>query len=326
MMHAKVDELLRDYNSKIVSEKTSDNQKFLIYTIQRHPMYAGSKLVGGLADRLKGLISTFYIAVITGRRFVVHWPNPVGLQENLLPSKYDWRYENARKFLTEINSLHHIDLIDRSDILDETNAHDIESELFGNARIVLVNNNSYRIKALRRMMEQQYSEEPSYGMLFSKGFRFLFQFVQKDDFEDSRERCRAARAEADKMAGVHLRTGSGNGWRDPVLDDWKNYSLVMERAFKEAKAAGAEAPVFYFFSDSVEAREAVAETTWPHKVIVDLEQPSHMDRSTEFDAYSYNLTFHEFQMLSEMDMIVCGKGGFASLAALAGGKPLIRYN
>ena len=80
-----------------------------------------------------------------------------------------------------------------------------------------------------------------------------------------------------------------------------------------------------FFSDSYEARTAVSEASWPHSVVVDLEKSSHMDRSSGVDIYSHNLTFHEFQVLSETDLIICGKGGVAALAALSGGKKLLRY-
>ena len=163
-------------------------------------------------------------------------------------------------------------------------------------------------------------------MLFTTAFKFMFSFAEKPRFETSRQAIDTLRQSTDMLVGVHLRTGAGNGWKDPGLDDWTNYSKVMEAAFEHAKNEGAQKPGFYFISDSVEARNGVLGQSWPHPVHCDLVTPTHMDRSGDADSDGNDLTYHEFQMLSSTDRIVSGKGGFAYLAAQMGGKPFMRYN
>ena len=44
----------------------------------------------GLADRLKGILSTYAFAKATGRRFYIHHHRPFELSHFLIPNEYDW--------------------------------------------------------------------------------------------------------------------------------------------------------------------------------------------------------------------------------------------
>ena len=45
---------------------------------------------GGLGDRLNGIMSSFVVALLTGRLFVIDWQTPCPLEEHLVPHAVDW--------------------------------------------------------------------------------------------------------------------------------------------------------------------------------------------------------------------------------------------
>lgn len=53
-------------------------------------MYDGAIEGGGLADRLKGIIGTYYIAKMKGMPFRLYFMDPFPLADFLVPNKYDW--------------------------------------------------------------------------------------------------------------------------------------------------------------------------------------------------------------------------------------------
>lgn len=111
-----LDQFLSGYKNKIGETRKSENQRFLVYSVNRHSLFSQSRLVGGLADRLKGIVAAFYLATVTNRRFVIEWNRPFELTENFKPSQYDWLFSNAQKFIYQATSVMHVDMIDRSEV------------------------------------------------------------------------------------------------------------------------------------------------------------------------------------------------------------------
>ncbi len=313
------------YNKSIVNNNTNSNQKFLVYSIERSKMIKGSHYVGGLADRIKGLISIFYISILTGRRFTIHWDNPLDILEGLQPNKYDWKFSNAEKFIKNKSRFLHLDYIGRGDALNDLNYRKIEKDLFKGEDVVIMNANSFCVDAMSAYIKKEFGGMCWYGQYFNEAFEFLFKFAPLDQFSSSRLKFDDFKVGADLVVAVHLRTGAGNGWKDPILDEWENYELILERAFSLARAHGATKPVFYFVSDSLEARSAVAAKKWEFPIFVEQEGTSHLDRSAGINDSNHHRTFFEFQLLGEADMVVCGQGGFAQMAALSRGKKYFRY-
>jgi hypothetical protein len=58
----------------------------------RYLVYHCKGMCGGIADRLKGIVTTFYAAIITKRVFIVHMPEPTPLSSILMPALIDWRW------------------------------------------------------------------------------------------------------------------------------------------------------------------------------------------------------------------------------------------
>jgi len=58
----------------------------------------------GLGDRLVGIISTFYMALLTNRIFLIDSEMPVDLENILSPNKIDWRFAVRRNSIEDLPS------------------------------------------------------------------------------------------------------------------------------------------------------------------------------------------------------------------------------
>ena len=324
-MSAELLDLFAEYRKNLRETSPDENQRVLIYSINRHSILPGHSVVGGLADRLKGITTAFSLAFLTGRRFLIDWEEPFPLTGHLSPAHYDWRTIRFRRFIVSSHCFRHLDFIDRSEILESLSIDELDEKLFGREKLVIMNINSSRLKLIRMNMKEKYKLNVGDGHLFRGVFSFLFSYEIPAAFRQADDRMKKMRSEADLVLGVHLRTGDGNGWRDPALDDWRNFELIMQHAIDEAKRQGARAPAFYFVSDSSQAREAVRAANWPYPVHVDIEEISHIDRSVDANERSNHLTFFEFLNLAKCDRLICGYGGFAPVAAMVGARPYSRY-
>ncbi|XP_032221833.2 uncharacterized protein LOC116604074 isoform X2 [Nematostella vectensis] len=67
---------------------TSKDRKFLVYNCLGH---GGG--CGGYGNRMSALVSTFFLAVLLNRTFLIHWGGPEELEKLLEPHMIDWRYD-----------------------------------------------------------------------------------------------------------------------------------------------------------------------------------------------------------------------------------------
>src|SRR5665213_790230 len=98
LSNSSVPRWLDDYVEFHRKTRGQPGAKYLIYHCRR--------LCGGIADRLKGVLTVFYAALITRRVFIVDMPWPVSLTTILSPNRIDWRWidENSEP-KCEISSL-----------------------------------------------------------------------------------------------------------------------------------------------------------------------------------------------------------------------------
>ncbi|XP_060607954.1 uncharacterized protein LOC132760075 [Ruditapes philippinarum] len=71
-------------NIKVSNITYCKKQRFLVYKCD------SSMLCGGWGDRQKGIVSTFLMAILTNRVFVIDMDKPCKLDNILLPNIYDW--------------------------------------------------------------------------------------------------------------------------------------------------------------------------------------------------------------------------------------------
>lgn len=84
----KVNRFLRQYYN-IHSEEANNRRKMVIY------MADGKILHGGLADRLRGIVTLYSVCEKKGWDFRVFFNSPFPLEKYLHPNKYDWRISES---------------------------------------------------------------------------------------------------------------------------------------------------------------------------------------------------------------------------------------
>ncbi|KAI8376520.1 uncharacterized protein BYT42DRAFT_498374 [Radiomyces spectabilis] len=71
-----------------------DPPTYVSYVCKEDPRHRGSHGCGGLADRMTGMISTFFYALLTNRAYLAYWEptNPLPLEEVFERPHIDWRF------------------------------------------------------------------------------------------------------------------------------------------------------------------------------------------------------------------------------------------
>ncbi|ORZ15368.1 hypothetical protein BCR42DRAFT_416951 [Absidia repens] len=74
---------------------SDDVPAFVSYVCQEDPMHRGSRSCGGLADRMSGMISTFFYALMTNRGFFMNWQegDPTSLESVFEKPTINWSFD-----------------------------------------------------------------------------------------------------------------------------------------------------------------------------------------------------------------------------------------
>ncbi|EDO39487.1 predicted protein [Nematostella vectensis] len=80
----------KDFHAKSLASNDK-NRKFLVYHCLGHKGGCG-----GYGNRMAGLVSTFYLAILLNRTFLIHWGGPELLDSLLEPNMIDWRYDKRK--------------------------------------------------------------------------------------------------------------------------------------------------------------------------------------------------------------------------------------
>lgn len=316
--------MVADAIDRYVSRLTTNPEAargFIVYTTDsfRGPDGTPGAYIGGFADRIKGLITTFLIAVATDRIFTVDWNRPFHLDPVLQPNRWDWRPITWIPSMGVPDATLLLYMIGRCGQLEEYDATGLEERLLRRVKLVHFNLNGFPWRFASRLFP-----ESGVPALFKSAFDTLFQFHSPPQFASLWAELARIRQTHEKLIGVHLRTGDGNGWDDPSLTDWRRYEDVMQMTFALAEKRGYVSPAYYFASDSLRAKEAVRNTKWGRPVLCSDFPIAHTDRSFGKSRDSFDHTIVEFMILRSCDLVIGGAGGFWSAAALAGGREALR--
>ena len=89
------------------SEKFQENQ----YSGRATNLRPGCSC-GGMGDRMNGIISSFVLAMITGRSFAIDWSTPCTLKEHLIPNNIHWNTKIWQSYLTDAKPVGCMSLFD----------------------------------------------------------------------------------------------------------------------------------------------------------------------------------------------------------------------
>ena len=306
-----------------------NSDKCLVYSTRR--VVRGKRTyVGGFADRIKGVITTYLLAVMTGRRFRMNWEWPASLDTVLAPADYDWRL--AEPWVEEDSVV--FDLIDAQVTPEKltpmrTGGAALNEYLADAERVtVFCNGFFYRdLRACTVELEQHGVDMSSTPAAFRSCFDTLFRFRPMGDNIERYMRFRRFRESVPVVYGAQFRTGGKGDWKDPMLDRPENVTLLAGQLLQHARAHHPDGFGIFLTTDSQEAKQRLQDALPADIPLFFYEdEPAHLDRSPEPEArrVSDQLVV-EHTALSECEMIFVGKGAFGRTAAYRAGKQPIIY-
>lgn len=317
-------------------------KKFLLFSTEFYQ--AGHKrLVGGFADRLKGMLSSALLAMLTNRIFLVEWVSPVALAEHFDPVNLAWGRIDALAGIDEENTFL-ADAIDRENfsIFDQyIEKSDAAGHLFGDRTLAKIHTNILSISNLLRKKSllrkstfgrflERCVQESSMPVLERELFRILFSYLLNyrpqgrtlDMWNDFHARRRDG-----PVIGVHFRSGGDPAWSDGAMDDAANASLVADTVAAVAEVEFQNRASVLIASDSARVRSDLKDLiSTAYLVLSYAGEIYHYERSGGDPAAGSDFAVFEFMCLSCCDYVIHGTGGYALTAALVGGRPSRRYD
>jgi hypothetical protein len=249
------------------------------------------------------MISTYVLAQMTGRYFLINWTGPYRLDRHIVPHVHDWTIGNLDKVLSKERRFIHYDSIDDASILDTC----LEEVAKVENRLIYVSANLLHRGMVGRGREDGFVEEE-----FHRAFRDLFQLREYGPTGFFRD--------FDGLLGVQLRTGEGNGWSDPKMGRAEDAGRLIEAAISSAREMGVQHRGLFFTSDSLDAKDLAR-----LQGALVLDGPiAHLDRSTDVSLEAFDFTFNEFLALSNCAAVFNNSGAFGITAAMTGGRPFRR--
>lgn len=296
--------------------------KKIVYSTNR--IKNGKRVSGGLADRLKGLLFTYFVSKLTDRKFFVEWDDPFPLINIYKPKSFDWSTNFSTKGLPVF------DLVDSrfndqiKDIFRQ-GASAIEEDFFKNQQAVVLYCNSMPIHLFKDIsgFSSYLKNEKDF---FCRTFNELFEFDKNNsNLKNNLSQFEAFRSEADLMIGVQFRTGGDGNWNDPVFSKPDAILDFIKKIKVALSDQGVNSYKIFLTSDSDTAKK-IALSQLKNNIFIFPDKAVHIERSPSDIAIegSYQV-FLEHYLLGECDQIFCGTGGFGATAAYRSNKKLTKF-
>jgi hypothetical protein len=293
---------------------------------------------GGLADRVLGMVSTFFFALMTGRAFLMYWDQPTSLESLFDAPSINWTTPQHLKYEpTTINSFNKNKSI-VGDIFPNTSWDDLYPQdivtIRSNRGIIIrsmVNHTLYNKKAFDMGLKlhtatgcfMDYIMRPKRHIL-----RYVNMYLQLLTLPNI------------FSVGIQIRTGDA-AFRHPDTalqltpeEILARYSPFFDcaRDIVETFRHPSQTVVYFFVSDSSQLRNFVLET-FPDRVILTSLQPEHIQLHSTPLGNSFTASFDaegishltgsesaiaENWILAGCDYKIVSQGGYGKLAAYHG--------
>lgn len=292
-----------------------DEQRYLIYKCSRR-----TGLCGGAGDRLGGMATLFYVAMVTGRIFLVEHIDPFPLQETVVESLVRWSATLPASVARRLNSM---------DRFDRELAEPSLLQPYNGSIVVQLNRfpekTIWGSDAMRDYLASfgiVRSGEPP-RQLFKWAFHALFRTSSAVQRQIEAMRMQFNLRRSDPFVGMHVRIGGHRrSWTDPPRHSMADLSAFvdcarrMQNVLWGADDGGARHLPIYVASDSAEAKQKLYEMDDAIRtadVVL-----FHSDRSrseTEELARRGNIeSWAELLLLSEANCIVASTSRFDEVA------------
>lgn len=277
---------------------------------------------GGIGDRVAGMTTVFYMALILNRKYSIWMPGPVPINTIFEPNKYNWTNSREPSCDNRVNAIDRIELLR----LTEVNA---KSDTFQNFISVCISVNQIGISPLVHANPGIFGAEPNgfnVAPYFGEAFRYLFRPTARlaESIENLRNRahlpplsCFACPSSSPPWYAIHFRTGNGTSWVDPTRDHLSSVANIVDCFKRSALALGWEVKkdIVYVASDNHFAKKNLVRAV-KNATLVDL-PIAHTDRS-DGNVDGHYEAWTEFALLTHATCLVTSRSGYSEYAAFAG--------
>lgn len=258
-------------------------QRYIVYDCTESP-------AGGLADRIKGIISCFALANLLHREFIINWQYPFKLQSVLQPNTVDWLPKPIQ------GTAHQYFVIDQDNyeqFKQQFNAKTAANFFQEDISIIRTNIN------FLDHLEQEH--------MFKAYFEMLFK--QPELPLDT----------AYNTIGLCARFGGQlSNWNDTDFNINLSFNDMLQKLLQTKQAHPSHKT--FVCSDS---KQFINFLNSKVDFLTTAGDTEHMDRPG-CSMQGFVKSFHDFFLLRNCDIIISTKGGFAQTAALSSGKNVIK--
>ena len=278
--------------------KTNLNQsRYLIYHCESG--------CGGFGDRFYGIVNSFILALITGRKFGIHHTFPCPLQNFLKPHKYQWVVDKqALKGSSKVYDLFNHRTMPSSnmtsyfkeDVVYLKINQDVTLSLMGQADV------PKRLPWLPKFSDAK---------LFESVFSHIF--ILSEGLQRNLKNFKKLHVRGNKTVCVHYRAG-----KNPTIPGDSEIRLgygYLKNVFNFLSRYNTSGHVIYMATESDEVKKDT-KARFPERFIDIQGKISHSDKTKDdANCTGFRKGILEYSFLQECDVILLSRSGFGRTAA-----------
>ena len=307
----------KNTNSPLPSHGTCDGRSLLVFLCVK------SQQCGGWGDRQKGIISTFLLALLTNRTFVIVCTNPCQLSKFLQPNKYNWTICNEYAMSLPKSETEIVNLVDRAGNF----SHSLRTESLQNLfqyRVVFIRTNRIWNKEILDRPEAAQRIPWAVGKSTAEVSRMVLEIMFKpgEELAFKIEQFMNSHAKNKQLACSHLRVGKNPSIPTDARRRFgaPNVSSIFEFLRKFDKSSNY---TIYVATDSAAVRRRAKES-FTHVATVDM-PVVHIDRYTKAQDGLVACTglftvLLEQYILSKCDVLLLTHSNLGTMAAYMSNK------
>jgi len=272
-------------------------------------IYYCKNICGGHGDRLKGMISLFWISFVLDRPFFIIHNKVVKWEEYYVPNKINWIFPKTKKNIRSVMLLNYIDIPLNVKYIKKRN------------ETLLINHNLFDQKNIEEIFHQieiKNLSRKKQWQLFNVGYHFLFKVSSKiinilknitmvQDF-----------------IGIHIRFGKGMDWEDPertLINDITIFEYCVKKIQEKTKITK-----IFITSDREDGIKYFLNKQY-NIILNNMSMITHTDRSPYNSIKDgFIRTVLDHLILSESYLIINSASGFSYTSAFIGSMDPIIYD
>eukprot|EP00977_Amphora_coffeiformis_P000032 scaffold5_cov169-Amphora_coffeaeformis.AAC.32 len=288
---------------------------------------------GGLGDRLYGMIMGLYIAMLTGRIYLIqewnHPDIPHPLWDYVRPNYLPWQANLAPKTVQEMGMLSTLDNREHPLLLDPCGLKVDKQDYFLRNNIMTYESQLNQNDCFRKYWNEHGGRTDNVPLSHT-GFWTLFQFTNRvqEETQNLLRQSRIISRHRDQVTpmymAVHVRTGQGKTWDDPDrhagIPSLERFDACAVRLQTAVMHKCATLPDIYVASDNAQAKAFFLDKhshDGVFKANIKMEV-FHIDRTrTELLRNvlgAYNQVWGELKLLVDAACLVMSRSKFSTLA------------